>query len=108
MEKKDKPSFGFCAIIALLVIASAFITAMSVTTSCSNSGKAGVENQTKEAAPYTNRFVVVEREYSMNIVYDKNTLVMYSVTNGIYNSGNMTMLCDSTGKPLLWKGGNDE
>ena len=108
MEKKDKPSFGFCAIIVLLVIASAFITAISLTTSCSNSGSVQTEKQAKEPAPYTNRFVVVERDYYMNIVYDKNTLVMYSVTNGIYNSGNMTMLCDSTGKPLLWKGGDDE
>ena len=51
------------------------------------------------------RFVVVDRTSNWIVVYDKETLVMYSVSRGGYNNGNFTLLVDSIGKPLLWKGG---
>ena len=56
------------------------------------------------------RFVVVEKNYSWQVVYDKETMVMYAVSDGGsgYNYGNFTLLVDADGKPLLWKGGNND
>jgi hypothetical protein len=49
-------------------------------------------------------FVVVERTITWNVVYNKTTKVMYVVSNGSYNGGNFTMLCNKDGKPQLWEG----
>lgn len=53
------------------------------------------------------RFQVVEREYAWRIVVDKETKVMYAVSNGGYNVGTFTLLVDAEGKPMLWKGDID-
>lgn len=49
-------------------------------------------------------FVVVEQTLQWNVVYNKETKVMYAVSSGAYNGGTFTMLCDKDGKPQLWKG----
>lgn len=59
------------------------------------------DNATKQS-----RFVVVEYVYDWKVVYDKETLVMYAVSNEPRNSGVFTLLVDKDGKPLLWKGGD--
>ena len=59
------------------------------------------DNATKQS-----RFVVVEYVYDWKVVYDKETLVMYAVSNEPRNSGVFTLLVDEDGKPLLWKGGD--
>lgn len=38
------------------------------------------------------------------IVYDDNTKVMYSVSNGMHNGGNLTMLVNADGTPKLHDG----
>lgn len=53
-------------------------------------------------------FIVVERTMTWNVVYHKNTKVMYAVSSGSYNSGTFTMLCDKDGKPQLWEGNVNE
>lgn len=53
-------------------------------------------------------FVVVERTLQCNIVYNKETKVMYAVSNGAYNGGTFTMLCDKDGKPQIWNGNANE
>jgi hypothetical protein len=57
-----------------------------------------------ECTSSESRFVVVEQTVNWQIVYDKETLVMYSVSDGAYNYGTFTVLVNSDGKPLLWKG----
>ena len=37
------------------------------------------------------------------IVYHKETKVMYAVSCGSYNYGNLTVLVDADGKPMLWE-----
>lgn len=54
------------------------------------------------------RFVVVEDAMDWDVVADRKTGVMYAVSQGGYNRGNFTLLVDAEGKPLIWKGGNDE
>ena len=49
----------------------------------------------------TSRIVFVEETGLYCIVYDKQTKVMYAVSNGTYNHGNFTLLVDANGNPLL-------
>lgn len=66
----------------------------------------GRPEYTDDATTKQSRFVVVECVYDWMVVYDKETLVMYAVSNEPRNSGVFTLLVDEDGKPLLWKGGN--
>lgn len=50
------------------------------------------------------RFIEIERAIGWKIVADKETGVMYAVSNGGYNMGNFTLLVDENGKPLIWEG----
>lgn len=51
------------------------------------------------------RFVTIDdfSGHSFDVIYDKETRVMYTVSTGTYNCGNVTVLLDSTGKPLTYK-----
>lgn len=54
------------------------------------------------------KFFTVINESSFRVVYDKDTMVMYAVSEGKYNSGNLTLLVDENGKPLLYQGEKHE
>lgn len=54
------------------------------------------------------RFQVIEKTYAWRIVADRETKVMYAVSNGGYNTGTFTLLVDAEGKPLLWEDGKAE
>lgn len=49
-------------------------------------------------------FVIIEKTGAWNVVYHKETKVMYAVASGVYNVGTFTLLVDREGKPLLYKG----
>ncbi len=49
-------------------------------------------------------FVTISNERYGMIVYDSRTGVQYWVSTSAYNSGNLTLLVDSEGKPLIYKG----
>lgn len=51
----------------------------------------------------TSMFVEVEQTGYWKIVYHKETKVMYAVSCGSYNYGNLTVLVDADGKPMLWE-----
>lgn len=63
---------------------------------------ASVEKYDKNE-PTTSMFVVVETTSAWQIVYHKETNVMYVVSCGSYNYGNFTLLVDENGDPLLWE-----
>ena len=50
------------------------------------------------------RFVYVNSEVYFDIYYDRETKVMYAVSTGQYNKGNVVILVDTDGKPLLYEG----
>ena len=50
------------------------------------------------------RFATVETEWNYRIVADRETGVMYAVSNGTYNCGTFTLLVDKDGNPLIWDG----
>ena len=49
-------------------------------------------------------FVMVSKNFSYAVVYDRETKVMYAISDGIYNQGNFTMLVNADGTPKLYKG----
>lgn len=68
-----------------------------------------VEGKFEEAT--TSRFIELEVTLQWRVVADKETGVMYAVSNGGYNSGTFTLLVDENGKPLIWedmRGQNNE
>lgn len=50
------------------------------------------------------RMVIVEDSSTYCIVYDKETKVMYAVSDGSYTYGIFTLLVDANGNPLLYQG----
>lgn len=50
------------------------------------------------------RFIKVSDEHYGMIVYDSRTGVQYWVSTSAYSSGTLTLLVDSEGKPLIYKG----
>lgn len=50
------------------------------------------------------RMVYLEETGAYCIVYDRETKVMYAVSNSGYNYGDFTLLVDSNGNPLLYQG----
>lgn len=110
MKNTDKSSFWTVALFAFVGLFIGLI--LSATSSCTSATNCNrqettqVKNQQQELPEYTDRFVRVEidRRNSVDVVYDKHTRVMYAISAGYYNRGSLTMLCDSTGKPLLWRG----
>lgn len=50
------------------------------------------------------RFVTIETAWTYLIVADRETGVMYAVSNGMYNCGTFTLLVDEDGSPMLWDG----
>ena len=53
-------------------------------------------------------FVLIEKGAIYNIVYHRETKVMYAISYGLYNSGNFTVMVDEEGKPLLYQEDTDE
>ena len=49
-------------------------------------------------------FMVVSNEWSGKVLVDKSTGVMYWMSNGGYNTGNLTLLVNADGTPRIWEG----
>lgn len=52
----------------------------------------------------TSMFVIVENHTFLDVVYHKDTKVMYAVSTGSYNLGTFTLLVDADGKPMIYDG----
>ena len=55
----------------------------------------------KEESPST--FVVVEDMHSWQVVYHRETKVMYAVSDRSYNYGTFTLLVNPDGTPMLYE-----
>ena len=82
-----------------LVIVIALALLMVVMTGCTPTK---VESKVIDEVPSI--FVIVEKTYGYNIVYDKETKVMYAVSNLSSGAGRFTLLVNQDGSPKLWKG----
>jgi len=79
-------------VILTIMLAAALVT-----------GCAEVESAQSEPVEVS-RFMEVENSWKWRVVVDRETSVMYAVSNGSYNIGTFTLLVDADGKPLIWKG----
>lgn len=84
---------------------------MILSTVLSGCGMLGIPNKTKIEKAYDTEdenidsiFVEVERGDKWRIVYDKETKVMYSISEAVYTDGIFTLLVDENGNPKLWDG----
>lgn len=81
-----------------LVAMLALVIAISVS-ACGAKQPENVDN-----ADSPSRFVIVEHVDSCYVVADKDTRVMYAVSNGAYNRGTFTLLVNADGTPLVYTG----
>lgn len=58
----------------------------------------------KASGEEISRFTLIELTKKWEVVADKETGVMYAVSDGGYNAGTFTLLVDEEGKPLIWRG----
>lgn len=86
------------------VLALIFSTVIvsSILVGCSNTDIKKTCNQ--ETEDLESMFVEIGRISNSYIVYDRETKVMYTVSNDLYNGGNFTMLVDENENPKLWDG----
>ena len=49
-------------------------------------------------------FVMVSKNFSYAVVYDRETKVMYAISDASYNQGNFTMLVNADGTPKRYEG----
>ncbi len=83
----------------------ALIMIMLLTTILSGCGERTIQNEAKkEQDSYNTYFIRISAENEGDIVYDSRTGVQYWRSNGMYNGGTLTMLVDTDGKPLIYKG----
>ena len=63
----------------------------------------GVPVSTSGEEPSSSMFVCVERAALWDVVYHKDTCVMYAVSGGGYNAGTFTLLVNPDGTPMIWE-----
>lgn len=64
----------------------------------------GCDNTNSSAKADDSVFTTVSCQAKYQIVYDKETKVMYAMSDSSYNRGNFTMLVNADGTPKLYKG----
>lgn len=62
----------------------------------------GCAQKTALEDEHDERFKEIYRDFGYYIVVDMDTGVEYVVSNGSYNRGTFTMLCDSYGNPYVY------
>ncbi len=81
-----------------LVLAFLLAVAVLTVSGCSD----GMDEESRADA--SKMFVKVAYCGSFDIMYDKDTKVMYTVSSPGYPYGNVTLLVNSDGTPKIWKG----
>lgn len=82
-----------------LVLVVALVLLMVIMTGCAHT-----KVESKLATETPSIFVLVERTYGYDVVYDRETRVMYAVSNVSSGTGYFTLLVNKDGSPKLWKG----
>lgn len=64
----------------------------------------GCDNTNNSVKASDDVFVTVSKNFSYAVVYDRETKVMYAISDATYNQGNFTMLVNADGTPKLYEG----
>lgn len=59
---------------------------------------------TSEAVELQPFMVKVEECNSFSVCYQYDTKVMYAISNGVNNTGTVTVLLNADGTPMVWEG----
>lgn len=81
------------------IIVGIMIAFVLLCTGCSSDTKS-VEGESD--GEENSMFVVVEKAPSWNVVYNKETKVMYAISDGSYNRGTFTVLVNPDGTPMIY------
>ena len=79
-----------------------FLIASMIFTGCE------MPEQLSENDNGTSMFVLIENGEYWQVVYHRETKVMYVVSDVANNRGNFTVMVDADGKPLLYKEAEDD
>jgi hypothetical protein len=78
-----------------IAIALVLIMIMCLLSACVSAVEEAQESE-------TSMFVRVEHAGCWEVVYHRETKVMYAVSRGGYNAGNFTVLVNADGSPMIW------
>ena len=78
-----------------IAIALVLIMIMCLLSACVSTVEEAQESE-------TSMFVRVENAGCWEVVYHRETKVMYAVSCGGYNAGNFTVLVNADGSPMIW------
>ena len=81
-----------------MVVLMAIALCACLLVGCNGEPEAG-ENVSKPSS-----FITVEYARGYNIVYHKDTKVMYTYSTSSYNYGNFYLLVNPDGTPMIWEG----
>ena len=84
-------------IMKRLVLTFLLAVAVLTTSGCSD------EMDEEPRADTSKMFTRVETCDTFDVVYDKDTKVMYVISTGYYNCGSFKMLVNADGTPKLWE-----
>ena len=82
-------------------IMSIAITIMLIGILCGCGSLTTVE-KINEQVDTKSMFVLVEKSLDWQVVYHRETKVMYAVSDGSYTYGNFTLLVNADGTPMLY------
>lgn len=68
---------------------------------CNNNHVEQAERQSSES---TSMFILLERAGPWEVVYHRETKVMYAVSYGGYSYGTFTLLVNADGTPMVYEG----
>ena len=73
-------------------------------TGCGEASESTEENnQQQESKQEKGEFITIEREWYYDIVYDKDSKVMYTVSCGTNSQGIFTLLVNADGTPMVYE-----
>ena len=78
------------------------IATMIICISLSGCGNSKMQNANNKEDDYS-MFVLIESGYTYEVVYHKETKVMYVISHASYNSGNFVLLVNPDGTPMLYE-----
>lgn len=61
------------------------------------------DSQEKTNIKEANMFVCIQSTDFYDVVYHRDTKVMYAISRGAYNYGNFTLLVNPDGSPMLYE-----
>ena len=83
-----------------MAVAALLLAAALALTGCEDTVPDGVDAPRMSAS----QFATVYSGFSYKVLFDRETKVIYTMSNGSYNAGNFTMLRKADGTPRLWEG----